>query len=139
METQSKDGRPPKRVSSRRYRINDLQIEEWLEELEEENEFSDFDDSVEDPNYVEGNVLEQQEVLEKFEEQNAQSNESNFDSEEEEPLSSLASRDQGGQNYIGKNGFLWSKKEIARTSRTPAHNIIHVKYMFNRGACFQKY
>lgn len=124
MATQSTDSRAPKRNCSGRYTNDDEQIEDWLNELEEENEFSDFDDSVEDPNFVEENV--QQEENEDLEEQNTQSSESDFNSEDEEPLSSLVCGDQDGSNYIGKNGFLWSKKEIARTSRTPAHNIIQV-------------
>lgn len=54
-----------------------------------------------------------------------------YDGEDEEnnlPLSSLLSqnRDQVVSNYVGKNGFIWSKTEVARTSRTPAHNIIHM-------------
>lgn len=124
MATQSKYGGPSKRDSSGRFKNNDEQVEQWLEELEDENEFSDLDDSVEDPNYMEGNG--QQDVLADLEEENAQSSESDFLSEDEVPLSSLVSQEQGGPNYIGKDGFLWSKKEIARTSRTPAHNIIHV-------------
>ncbi|PZC81315.1 hypothetical protein B5X24_HaOG212927 [Helicoverpa armigera] len=76
MATQSTDRRAPKRDSSGRYTNDDEQIEDWLNELEEEHEFSDFDDSVEDPNYVKENV--QQEENEDLEEQNTQSSESDF-------------------------------------------------------------
>ncbi|XP_047027217.1 uncharacterized protein LOC124635382 [Helicoverpa zea] len=114
MATQSTDSRAPKRVSSGRYTNDDEQIEDWLNELEEEHEFCDFDDSVEDPYYVEENV--QQEENEDLEEQNIQSSESDFNSEDEEPFSFLVCGDQDGANYIGKNGFLWSKKEGLRSS-----------------------
>lgn len=126
MSEQRKDDGPSKRDSSGRFKNNEEQITAWLEELEEENEFSDFDDSVEDPNYIE--EQECQAVREDLEEDKTQSSESEYDTDDNEPLSSLVSQtnDNTSSHYIGKNGFSWSKTEVARNSRTPAHNIIHV-------------
>ncbi|PZC70356.1 hypothetical protein B5X24_HaOG202636, partial [Helicoverpa armigera] len=81
--------------SSGRYTNDDEQIEDWLDELEE-HEFSDFHVLVEDPNYVEENG--QQDENEDLEDQNTQSSENVFNSEDEEPLSSLVCGDQDGSN-----------------------------------------
>ncbi|PZC71831.1 hypothetical protein B5X24_HaOG212406 [Helicoverpa armigera] len=106
MATQSTDSRAPKRGSSGRYTNDDEQIEDWLNEFEEEHDFSDFDDSVEDPNYVEENV--QQEENEDLEEQNTQSSESDFNSEDEEPLSFLVC----GTRMVKKTDFYGLRLKI---------------------------
>lgn len=160
MSTESNSGRPPKRDCRGKFVHNDEEIAQWLQDLEEDDQFSDFDDSTADPDYLE--VEEQQEVRseEPTNENDGQSNESE-ESDEEQPVVASGSQDeqpivasgsqdeqpvvasgsqeeqpviasgsqncnQGGPNYMGKDGYVWSKEEISRTSRTPAHNIINV-------------
>lgn len=140
MSEQKEDGRPSKRDCRGKFKNKDEEIEAWLQELEEEKEFSDFDDSLEDPDYqVQNEKREGSHDNQELQEENVVrqgdvdevSESEHYDGEDEEnnlPLSSLLSqnRDQVVSNYVGKNGFIWSKTEVARTSRTPAHNIIHM-------------
>lgn len=115
---------------------NDKQIEDWLEQLEEDVEFSDVDDSVEDPDFEvenvqgpeESRIESESEPEECAEEEPCEREEEQSESDDNEPLNLLANRirNQTNSHFTGKNGFMWSKSEVGRTSRTPAHNIIQV-------------
>ncbi|KAJ2941440.1 hypothetical protein O0L34_g3656 [Tuta absoluta] len=85
-----KDGRPVKRDARGKFKDKDADIEAWLEEAEEENEFSDFGDSVEDPDFQVEN--EQREISHENQEEQeniAESSESE-DDEANQPLSLIS-------------------------------------------------
>ncbi|KAI8420457.1 hypothetical protein MSG28_008945 [Choristoneura fumiferana] len=128
-----RESRPSKRNHSGFPVIaSDQQISQWLEELNDEGDFSDVDDSVEDPDFV-ADAVEVAEpdsgpTIQEVSDGSTTSGNESSDYEDNLPLSLRANsaRGRGVTNYIGKNGYLWSKTEFARTSRTPAHNIVHV-------------
>lgn len=109
---------------------NVSQIQEWLEDVEEE--LSDFDDTIADQDYaIEEEIQEESEM--------SGSEEKNVDSEEKENLQQEPTREiiinersereteprvSYQHCYREKNGFVWSKTDYSRTSRTPARNIV---------------
>lgn len=107
---------------SRKRKGTDDHIQQWLEE-EDEFAFSDVDDEVADRNFtIEEEIHEDSEISsgdeqETFQEQPASPG--TIDSEEV-----VLPNSSGNNNYVGKNGFVWTKTEFSRTSRTPAHNIV---------------
>lgn len=107
-----------KRKATQQMAKNDSQIEKWLEN-EEEEDFSDFDDTSADQDYVvEDDIHEESEIS---------AGEAENDEVTGESTRSIVSETESTLNqhcYRGKNGFAWSKTDMARTSRAPARNFV---------------
>lgn len=105
-------GRPSKR-NHNGYPViaSDEQISEWLEELNEEGDFSDVDDSVADPDFVADVVeLESGQGIQEVSDGSIYSENDSSGEEDNLPpsLRANSARGRGVTNYISKNGYLWS-------------------------------